>query len=96
VVSGPILAIPQVDDIIVAASSKKDRSYVLDGIAAKVTFKISPGPTTLLYATALEQTVAYILVYANSYIYSCLIKLGWAEDLKDSAIKVPLTPSTIK
>jgi hypothetical protein len=96
VVSGPTLAVRQVNDILVAASSHKDRSYVLDGIAAKVTFKISPGPTTLFYATDLEQTTAYIRVYAKSYIDSCLIKLGWAEDSKDSAIMVPLTPSTIK
>jgi hypothetical protein len=62
VVSGPTLAIRQVNDILVAALSHKDRSYVLDGIVTKVTFKISPGPTTMLYATDLEQTATYIHV----------------------------------
>jgi hypothetical protein len=96
VVSGPTLAIRQVDDILCAAASAADCTYVLDGIASTVTFKISPEPTTLFYATDIEQTAAYIRIYAKSYIDSCLIKLGWAEDSKDSAVMVPLTPSTVK
>jgi hypothetical protein len=35
-------------------------------------------------------------VYAKSYILSCLLKLGWSEDSKDSTIMVPLPPSTVK
>jgi hypothetical protein len=96
VVSGPTLAIRQVVDILCAAASAADRTCVLDGIASKVTFKISPEPTTLFYATDIEQTAAYTLIYAKSYIESCLVKLGWAEDSKDSAVMVPLTPSTVK
>jgi hypothetical protein len=96
VVTGPTLAIRQVDDILMSADSAVDRAYVLDGIANKVTFKISPGPTTLFYATDIEQTAQYIRVYAKSYILSCLLKLGWSEYSKDSSIMVPLPPSTVK
>jgi hypothetical protein len=96
VVTGPTLAIRQVDDILVSADYAVCRAYVLDGIENKVTFKISPGPTTLLYATDIEQTAQYIRVYAKSYILSCLLKIGWSEDSKDSSIMVPLPPSTIK
>jgi hypothetical protein len=96
VVSGPTLDIRQVDDIICAAASAADRTYVLDVIASKVTFKISPEPTTLLYATDKEQMAAYIRIYVKSYIDSCLINFGWAKDSKDSAVMVPLTPSTVK
>jgi hypothetical protein len=52
VVSGPTLAFRQVDGILVASSSHKDCSYILDGIAAKVTFKISPGPDTVHFQEA--------------------------------------------
>jgi hypothetical protein len=96
VVTGPTLIIRQVDDILVSAASAADRAYVLNGIAGKVSFKISPGPTTLFYATDIEQTAQYIRVYAKSYILSCLLKLGWSEYSKDSAIMVPLPPSTVK
>jgi hypothetical protein len=96
VVSGPSFAIRQVNDILVSAASLADRSYVMNGIAAKVTFKISPATTTLFYATDIEQTDWYIRVYAGSYIDSCLLKLGWDEDTKDPAFMAPLTPSTVK
>jgi hypothetical protein len=65
VVSGTTLAIRQVDGILVADFSHKDRSYVLEGIVVKVTFKISPGPTTLFYATDLEQNAPKIRAYAR-------------------------------
>jgi hypothetical protein len=96
VVTGNTLVIRQVDDILVSAASAADRAYVLNGIAAKVAFKIPPGPTTLFYATDIEQTAQYIRVHAKSYILSCLLKLGWSEDSKYSAIMVPLPPYTVK
>jgi hypothetical protein len=61
-----------------------------------VTFKISPHRTTLFYATDIDQTALYIKVHATSYITSCLTKLGWATSTKDSAIMVPMPPSTVK
>jgi hypothetical protein len=96
VVTGPTLVIRQVDDILVSADSAADRAYVLNGIAGKVSFEISPGPTTLFYTTDIKQIAQYICVYAKSYILSCLLKLGWSEDSKDSAIMAPLPPSTVK
>jgi hypothetical protein len=92
VTQGPTFAIRQVDDV----TAESDRRAVLNGIAATVTFKISPKPTTLFYATDIEQTAKYIRVYAKSYIQSCLLKLGWVADGKDSALMVPFPPSTFK
>jgi hypothetical protein len=96
VTKGPTFAIRQVDDIMCSAAEASDRNAVLNGIAATVTFKISPTPTTLFYATDIEQTAKYIRVYAKSYIRSCLLKLGWVEDVKDAALMVPFPPSTVK
>jgi hypothetical protein len=79
-----------------SAAEASDRNAVLNGIAATVTFKISPTPTTIFYATYIDQTAKYIRVYAKSYIQSCLLKLGWVEDGKDSALMVPFPPSTVK
>jgi hypothetical protein len=96
VTDGPTFAIWQVDDVMCSAAAESDRKAVLNGIAATVTFKISPKPTTLFYATDIEQTAKYIRIYAKSYIQSCLLKLGWVADGKDSALMVPFPPSTVK
>jgi hypothetical protein len=96
VTQGPTFAIRQVDDIMCSAAAESDRRAVLNGIAATVTFNISPKPTTLFYARDIEQTAKYIRVYAKSYIQSCLLKLGWVADGKDSALMVPFPPSTVK
>jgi hypothetical protein len=85
----------KVDDILVSAASSTDRIAVLTGIASTVTFTISPGLTSLFYATDIEQTALYIKVYAKSYIKSCLLKLGWDTSSKASAIAIPTTPVTL-
>ena len=46
----------QVDDCLVSAPSTKAAMSVLEEIGSKVTFKISPDPTKLFYATDIEQT----------------------------------------
>jgi hypothetical protein len=92
VTQGPTFAIRQVDDVICPAAAESDRKAVLNGIAATVTIKISPKPTTLFYATDIEQTAKYIHVYAKSYIQFCLLKLGWVADGKDSALMIPPPP----
>jgi hypothetical protein len=96
VTQGPNFAIQQVDDVMCSAAAESDRKVVLNGIAATVTFKISPKPTTLFYATDIDQTAKYIRVYAKSYTQSCLLKLGWVVDGKDSALVVSFPPSTVK
>jgi hypothetical protein len=96
VCKGPTLMIRQVDNIVVSAASSKDRMAVLDGIAVKVSFDISPEPTSLFYATDIKQTALYIKVFARSYVTSCLLKLGWDTATKDGAILVPMPPSTVK
>jgi hypothetical protein len=96
VTKGPTFAIRQVDDIMCSVAKASDRNAVLNGIAATVTFKISPKPTTLFYATDIEQTAKYIRVYARSYMQSCLLKLGWVAEGKDSALMMPFPPSTVK
>jgi hypothetical protein len=95
-VQGPTFMLRQVDDILVSVASSNDRMAVLTGIASTVTFTISPGLTSLFYATDIEQTALYIKVYAKSYIQSCLLKLGWDTSSKTSAIAVPMTPTTLK
>jgi hypothetical protein len=47
----PTFMIRQVDDNMVSEASSKDCMAFLDGIAAKVSFKISPEPTSLFHAT---------------------------------------------
>jgi hypothetical protein len=96
VTQGSTFAIRQVDDIMCSSAEASDRHAVLNGIAATVTFKIPPKPTTLFYATDIEQTAKYIRVYAKSYIQSCSLKLVWVVDGKDSALMVPFPPSTVK
>jgi hypothetical protein len=59
-VQGPTFMLRQVDDILVSAASSNDRMAVLTGIASTVTFTISPGLTSLFYATDIEQTALYI------------------------------------
>jgi hypothetical protein len=88
--------IRQVDDIMASPAHDKDHKAILDSIAARVTFKISPHRTTLFYATDIDQTALYIKVHATSSITSCLTKIGWATSTKDSAILVPMRPSTVK
>jgi hypothetical protein len=96
VTQGPTFAIRQVDDVLCSSSAESDRRAVLNGIEAIVMFKISPNPTTLFYATDIDQTAKYIRVYAKSYIQSCLLKLGWVADGKNFALMVPTPPSTVK
>jgi hypothetical protein len=50
----------------------------------------------VFYATDIEQMALYIRVHARSYMTSCLTKLGWEADAKDSSLMVPLPPSTVK
>jgi hypothetical protein len=95
-VQGITLAIRQVDDVMVSAAEASDRKAVLDGISYCVIFMISPVITTLFYAINIEQTALYIRVHARSYIISCLNKLGWEADAKDSSLMVPLPPSMVK
>jgi hypothetical protein len=96
VTQGPTFDIRQVDDVMCSAVVESNRKAVLNGIADTVTFKISPKPSTIFYATDIEQTAKYIRVYAKSYIQSCLLKLGWVADGKDSALMLPFPPSTFK
>jgi hypothetical protein len=96
VTQGPRFAIHQVDGIMVQAAAASDLQAVFTGIASTVTFKISPTPTTLFYATDIEQTAQYIRVYAKSYIQSWLLKLDWVANRKDSSLVFPLTPSKVK
>jgi hypothetical protein len=51
ITSGLTLTIHQVDDIMASAVHASDRAAVLDGISSRVTFKILPDRTFLLYAT---------------------------------------------
>jgi hypothetical protein len=53
-VYGPTLAIHQVYESMVSAADAIDRKSVLEGIASRVTLKISPAIVTLLYATGIE------------------------------------------
>jgi hypothetical protein len=46
--------IRQVDDIMQSAPSSKNRLAVLDDIATKVSFKISAGHRSRLYATHID------------------------------------------
>jgi hypothetical protein len=95
-VMGLTLAIHQVDDMMVSAADAVDRKVVLDGISSRVIFTIFPNLATLLYAINIEQMALYIHVHAQSYITSCLTKLGWEADSKDSSLMVPLSPYTVK
>jgi hypothetical protein len=96
VTHGPTFAILQVDDIMVSAADATDRYAFLQGITNTVNVKISLTPTTLFYATDTKQTAHSIKVYVKYYIQSCLLKLGWVADGKDSALMVPFPPSTVK
>jgi hypothetical protein len=96
VTSGMTLMIRHVDDIMAYAAHETDRKAILEGIANRVMFKISPHRTTLFYATNIDQMTLYIKVHATSYITSFLTKIGWATSTRDSAILVPMPPSTVK
>jgi hypothetical protein len=88
--------IRQVDDIMVSAALASNRKAVLDDIASRVTFKILPAPTLMCYAMDIEKTALYIKVHATSYNTSCPTKLGWDTTLKESAVLIPMPPSTVK
>jgi hypothetical protein len=51
VIHGPTLAIQYVDYVMVSAAYTVNRKGILEGIASRVTFKISPSLTALFYVT---------------------------------------------
>jgi hypothetical protein len=76
VCTGPTLMIRQVDAIMCGAATSSDRDDVIDNIGSHVTFKLSTSLTKLFYVTDIDQGAQYIRVFAQSYIESCLTKLG--------------------
>jgi hypothetical protein len=96
VTKGPTFALRQVDDLLVSAAAASNRKSVMEGISNTVIFKISPKHMTLFYSTDIEQTAQYIRVCAKLYIQSCLLKLGWVAEGKDTALMVHFPPSTVK
>jgi hypothetical protein len=93
---GSTLMIRQVDDIVCGAATSSDRNAVLDGIGSHVNFKRSASLTKLFYATDIDQCAQYIRVFAQSYIESCLTKLGWETRSASSSLMVPLTLAVLK
>jgi hypothetical protein len=56
VTQGPTFSIRQVNDIMVSAADSSDRQAVLQGSINTFTFTVSSKPTSLFYATDIEQT----------------------------------------
>jgi hypothetical protein len=61
-----------------SAAHDSDRKAVLDGIATRVTIKISPDRTNLFYATDIDQTDLNIKLHAPSYINNKFIYFNCA------------------
>jgi hypothetical protein len=78
------------------AATSSGHDAVLDGIGSHVTFKRSTSLTKLFYASDIDQCAQHICVFAQSYIESCLAKLGWETRSASSSLMPPLAPAVLK
>jgi hypothetical protein len=77
VTDGPTITTHQANNIMELVGNSKYCQAILGCMASKVSFKILDGNTSLFYAMDITHTALYINVYAQPYITSCLLKLGW-------------------